>query len=243
MGILQVDNLKLSINKSLILRDISLEVPPGTIHAVVGPNGAGKSTLAYAIMGVPGYVPEHGRITFKDRVIDDLEIDERGRMGMSLAWQEPARFEGLTVRSFLSAGAADKSEAALRDALEGVALDPDDYLDRAVDDGLSGGERKRIELASIVVMRPSLMIMDEPDSGIDVDALTHIFELLQQMKESGTTILLVTHSREVLGQADTASLVCCGMNVKEGPAGDIKGYFEDRCIPCPVHNPELVEEG
>ncbi len=112
-----------------------------------------------------------------------------------------------------------------------------------MDEGLSGGERKRVELASIVVMRPALMIMDEPDSGIDVEALRHIFELLQTMRESDTTVVLVTHSREVLSQADTASLICHGVNVGEGRAADIRKYFEDRCIPCPVHNPDYVEEG
>jgi Fe-S cluster assembly ATP-binding protein len=222
-----------------VLNRLNLRVEEGAVHALVGPNGAGKSSLAYAIMGLPGYQPDEGEIVFDGERLNGLSVTERARRGLSLAWQEPARFEGLTVRRFMMAAAADKSEHAVRDALQRVALDPDRYMDRAVDEGLSGGERKRIELASIVVMKPRLMITDEPDSGIDVEALTHMFELLDALREEETTVLLVTHSSEVMTHADTATLVCCGRNVEEGPARKIRSYFVDQCIPCPVHDPGL----
>ena len=242
MALLEVNNLKLTLGGSPVLRDICLHVEAGAVHAIVGPNGAGKSTLASCLMGLNGYRPDEGDIVFDGERINDLPVHERARRGLSLAWQEPARYEGLSVRAFLSAGAARKGEERLRSALEKVALDPDDYLDRAVDESLSGGERKRIELASSEVMEPKLMITDEPDSGIDVEALAHIFELLENVRSRGTTVLLVTHSREVLRHADTATLICHGLNVDEGPAERIQEYFEKQCIPCPVHNPELVEK-
>ena len=242
MALLEVNDIKLNLDGADILRGANLDVESGALHALVGPNGAGKSTLAYCIMGLNGYDPYEGNIIFAGEPIDDLSVEQRAKKGLSLAWQEPARYEGLSVRSFLSAGAVDDSEERLAEALRKVALDPDDYLDRAVDESLSGGERKRIELASIEVMEPKLMITDEPDSGIDVEALRHIFELLDDVREQGTTVLLVTHSREVLSRADTATLICHGMNVDEGPAERIKRYFEEECIPCPVHDPEVREE-
>ena len=243
MALLEVRDLKLSVDGRPILRGVSLKVRKGAIHALVGPNGAGKSSLAYAIMGLSGYAPQEGDIFFEGQRINDLPVERRARLGLSLAWQEPARFEGLTVRSFLSAGAVDKGEDALQEALRRVALDPTEYMDRALDSTLSGGERKRIELAAILTMQPTLMITDEPDSGIDIEALRHIFDLLDAMRQDKTTVLLVTHSREVMAHADTATLICHGMNVAEGPAAEIKQYFESKCIPCPVHNPELAGDG
>lgn len=236
MALLKVDDLHLSMDGERILDGLSMDVERGVVHALVGPNGAGKSTLAYAVMGVQGYSPDSGSILFDGRSIGGLRMDERARMGLSLAWQEPARFEGLPVRDFLRAGAAEKTEQRLREALGKVALDPDRYLDRVVDDSLSGGERKRIELASILVMEPRLLIADEPDSGIDVEALRHMFELFESLRDNGTTVLLVTHSSEVMAHADTATLVCCGRTVEQGPAERIRRYFQDRCIPCPVHD-------
>ena len=242
MALLEVSGLKLKLDGTDVLRGADLRVESGAVHAVVGPNGAGKTTLAYCIMGLNGYQPQDGDIVFDGERINDLSVEERARRGLSLAWQEPARYEGLSVRSFLSAGAVDDSEERLAEALRKVALEPTDYLDRAVDESLSGGERKRIELASIEVMEPKLMITDEPDSGIDVEALRHIFELLDDVRNRGTTVLLVTHSREVLSHADTATLICHGLNVDEGPAERIQQYFEEECIPCPVHDPEMREE-
>ena len=242
MALLEVSGLKLKLDGTDVLRGADLRVESGAVHAVVGPNGAGKTTLAYCIMGLNGYQPQDGDIVFDGERINNLSVEERARRGLSLAWQEPARYEGLSVRSFLSAGAVDDSEERLAEALRKVALEPMDYLDRAVDESLSGGERKRIELASIEVMEPKLMITDEPDSGIDVEALRHIFELLDDVRNRGTTVLLVTHSREVLSHADTATLICHGLNVDEGPAERIQQYFEEECIPCPVHDPEMREE-
>jgi len=242
MALLEVRDLSLTLDGRQILRDLTLTVRGGEVHALVGPNGAGKTSLAYALMGLSGYEPDSGTLSFDGRPLGVLSVHERARAGLSLAWQEPARFEGLSVRDFLQAGAADKGEDALREALEKVALEPAAYLDRLVDKGLSGGERKRIELASILVMKPRMIVADEPDSGIDVDALSRMFALFDSLRAEGTTVLLVTHSVEVMKHADRATLMCCGQTVEEGPAERIRRYFEDRCIPCPYHDPREQRE-
>ena len=242
MALLEVRDLSLTLDGQQILRGLTLTVRRGEVHALVGPNGAGKSSLAYALMGLSGYEPDAGTLSFDGRPLDGLSVHERARAGLSLAWQEPARFEGLSVRDFLGAGAADRGEEALREALEKVALEPAAYLDRLVDKGLSGGERKRIELASILVMKPRMIVADEPDSGIDVDALSRMFALFDSLRAEGTTVLLVTHSAEVMKHADRATLMCCGQTVEEGPAPRIRRYFEDRCIPCPYHDPRERRE-
>lgn len=242
MALLEVRDLSVALDGRRILNNVCLSVEQGAVHALVGPNGAGKSTLAYTLMGLPAYVPQTGEIVFGGERIDGLSVDERARRGLSLAWQEPARFEGLTVRRFLSAGAAGGDEALLRHALHQVALDPATYLDRFVDESLSGGERKRVELASILVMRPRLLVADEPDSGIDVEALRRMFDLFDTLREQKATVLLVTHSSEVLKHADHATLICCGRTIEAGPAEEIQHYFEDRCIPCPFHDAREVTQ-
>ncbi|MDY6825512.1 MAG: ABC transporter ATP-binding protein [Thermodesulfobacteriota bacterium] len=239
-GLLDVDRLTLHLGKKRILDELSISLWAGHIHAVVGPNGAGKSTLASTIMGLHGYEAYEGDIRFQGASVKGLSTDKRARKGITLAWQEPARFEGLSVKSFISAGAMDKSEEKAEWALDVVGLKPSEYLNRAVDKTLSGGERKRIELASILTMEPSLVMMDEPDSGIDVEALNKIFQAIARLKENGTTVLLITHSRTVLEQADHAFLMCCGRVVEKGDVDKIMNYFGEKCIPCDHKNePEL----
>jgi len=239
-AILETDDLCLDLGESRILDHLSLEFWPGYVHAVVGPNGAGKSTLANAIMGLSGYTAFGGDIRFQGDSVKGLGIDERARLGITLAWQEPARYEGLSVERFLGAGAGDRSVENLRRALERVGLEPGEYMTRSVDRTLSGGERKRIELASILTMDPKLVLMDEPDSGIDVDALEKIFEAIGHLKKMGTTVLLITHSPTVLEKADHAFLICCGKMVEKGPVEKIMQYFGEKCIPCNHKNqPEM----
>ncbi len=241
MTILAVQNVTLNLDGKTILKDLSLDIWEGHIHALIGPNGAGKSTLANVIMGLSGYNKFEGDILFEDQSLRGVPIDERARRGITLAWQEPARFEGLPVRSFIEAAAKDKSKKRLDEVLDLVGLSADKYLDRAVDKTLSGGERKRIELASILAMEPKLVLMDEPDSGIDVEALDRIFEALKHLKERQTTILMITHSLAVLNQAEHAFLLCSGRLADKGSVEKIAQYFEKKCIPCYDPNPEKIE--
>jgi Fe-S cluster assembly ATP-binding protein len=234
--ILEVQDLTLQRGGRRILNRLSLQVWSGHVHALVGPNGAGKSTLASTIMGLSGYEGYEGEIRFDGELLNGLSVDERARRGITLAWQEPARFEGLPVWQFIAAGARDPSEPALRDALDRVGLSPEAYLPRSVDKTLSGGERKRIELASILAMQPRLVLMDEPDSGIDVEALGRIFEAIRHLKERGTTVVMITHSTTVLRQAEHAFLMCCGKLIDKGAVSRIDGYFGGKCIPCDHQN-------
>ncbi len=242
MGVLEVRDVSLTLGDKQILKDLSVDFWEGHIHAIIGPNGAGKSTLASVIMGLPGFTDIAGDVILDGRSLQDVPVDERARRGITLAWQEPARFEGLRVDRFIAAGARDRGTATVRNALEKVGLDPDKYMQRAVDKTLSGGERKRIELASILAMRPRIVLMDEPDSGIDVEALERIFETLREMKSGGVTVILITHSMAVLRQAEHAFLMCNGRLLDKGSVEKISGYFENRCIPCDHTNMPVAEE-
>jgi len=235
MGILEIENVSLTLGDKQILNNVSMDIWKGHVHAIVGPNGAGKSTLASVIMGLEGYRDIQGRILFKGKDITSLSIDERARKGITLGWQEPARYEGVSVRSFIQAS-SKKKKIDFDAYLIPVGLTCEDYLDRAVDKTLSGGERKKIELASILAMDPDVIMLDEPDSGIDVGTLEKMFEVIKDLKKKGTTVIFITHSLAVLRQADHAFLMCHGEIIEKNTADKIIPYFENRCIPCPHKN-------
>jgi Fe-S cluster assembly ATP-binding protein len=242
MGILEVKNLSLTLGDKKILNDLSVDFWEGHVHAIVGPNGAGKSTLASTIMGLQGYRDFEGDITLDGESISLLKVDGRAQKGISLGWQEPARFEGLSVKSFLKASSKNVSDDKINEAVSFVGLNPEEYLDRKVDKTLSGGERKRIELASLLIMQPKIVLLDEPDSGIDVEALDRIFDAIQLLKQRGSTVILITHSTAVLKQAEHAFLMCHGAIVDKGSVGKIIKYFENKCIPCGHKNVPGIEE-
>jgi Fe-S cluster assembly ATP-binding protein len=241
MNILETRNLSLELGGKQILNDLNLEIWEGHVHALVGINGAGKSTLANTIVGLSGYQDFAGDILFRGKSIKGKSIDERAAMGITLAWQEPARFEGLKVKDFILAGAKDKDLETAKQALVTVGLKPDDYLGRAVDKTLSGGERKKIELASILVMKPALALLDEPDSGIDIESIERIFQVVKRLKDGGTTVVFITHSQAVLKQAEHAFLFCHGRLVDKGSVDKINKYFENECMPCDLKDPEIKE--
>ena len=232
MTILALKDVCLRLGGKPILNHLSLDFWEGHIHAVIGPNGAGKSTMASVIMGLSGYTEIQGDIVFEGDSIRALSVDQRARRGITLAWQEPARFEGLSVRAFIRAAAKDRRETRIREVLDQDGLEPRRYIDRAVDRTLSGGERKRVELASILAMEPKLVLMDEPDSGIDVEALEKIFDALRILKQQRTTVVAITHSLAVLRQTEHAFLLCCGHLADKGAIDKIASYFERKCIPC-----------
>jgi len=236
LNLLETCNLTLEIGENRILDNISIGLPKGCIYALVGPNGAGKSTLAGVLMGLPDFTGVTGDIYFSGSRINDLGVDERAKMGMTLGWQEPARFEGISVEEFIRASAGGKDGEIASEALLTVGLDPSVYLKRDVDKTLSGGERKKVELASIVAMKPKFIILDEPDSGIDVESLDRIFDAIKYLKGQGSTVLLITHSLTVLGQAEYAFLMCKGKIVDRGEKNEIMKYFYNRCMTCPNPN-------
>ena len=242
MGQLELKNISLDLGGKRILNDLSIDFWGGHVHALVGPNGAGKSTLAQTVMGLPEYQDHRGEIFFDGVSLNGKGVHERARMGITLAWQEPARFVGIPVETFLLSAAKNRNEETVDRALEMVGLEPGRYRTRAVDKTLSGGERKRIEVASILVMEPELVLMDEPDSGIDTEAIEYIFEVIGELKKRGVTVLLITHSLKVLEQADHAFLLCHGQLVDKGSVEKMRAYFEGKCIPCTHKNAPLESE-
>lgn len=212
-ALLEVRGLALRLGGVAILDGIDLTVNAGEIHALLGTNGAGKSSLAFAVMGCDGYRPDVGRMEFDGRDLDCLPMYERARLGITLAWQEPARFEGLSVRDYLAVGIRNGQPA---EYLARVGLDPERYLHRPVDRSLSGGERKRVELAAVAAMRPRLAILDEPAAGIDLLSLADIVGVIEAMNRGGAAILLITHQESVAARAHRASQICGGRIVCRG---------------------------
>jgi Fe-S cluster assembly ATP-binding protein len=236
-----VKDLEVEREGNRILRGISMQVHPGEICGVLGRNGAGKSSLAYAIMGLPQYAPRKGRIWFDGEDITEWGVTERARAGITLAWQHPARYEGIQVRDYLKLSKPDAAVEDLEEALKLVQMEPF-YLDRMVDKGLSGGERKRIELSSIYLMKPRLAILDEPDSGVDLLALGEVMGLFKILASGGSSVLIITHREDVAAACDRSYLMCAGKMILEGSAAAVKRYFLSQCEPCVEQKPENTGE-
>jgi len=213
MPLLEVHHAAYGVGSKKILDDLDMSIQEGEIHALIGTNGTGKSTLARLIMGSEGYTLSSGQILFAGQDIGEWPMYKRALMGISMVWQEPAWFEGISVRDYLSLG---YSQADLPDCLAQVGLDPGEYLDRLLDKRMSGGERKRIELASMLALRPKLCILDEPVSGIDLVSVKSILAVIGRIKQNGSSILLITHREEVAGIADRVSLLCGGKIIMSG---------------------------
>lgn len=230
MPLIEIRGLTFQTADKNILDDFSMTIGKSEVHALIGTNGTGKSTLAYLIMGCEGYTPTSGDIIFDGRVINDLRIHERAQLGITMAWQEPVRFEGIAVRDYL---ALNKKDIDTAHYLEMVGLHPELYLHRMVDKTLSGGERKRVELASILALNPRLAILDEPDSGIDMLSTQDIVNVISAFKTSGSSVLLITHREEIVLIADRASQICNGKIVCTGDPDKVAEYYKSRkCLVC-----------
>jgi Fe-S cluster assembly ATP-binding protein len=228
--LLDIRRLSFQADGRLILDGLDLTMHHSEIHALLGANGSGKSTLAYVLMGCDGYRPSAGTVRYNGMDLLSLKIHERANVGITLAWQEPARFEGVTVREYLSLGTATMSPEA---ALSHVGLDIGRYANRRMDKALSGGERHRIELASVLSMRPRLAILDEPAAGIDMLSISHIIDIIRTLKEGGGSVLLITHQEEVALIADRASQLCAGRVVFSGAPRETVDRFRGRtCVRC-----------
>ena len=207
---------------------INLEIGKNEIHTLLGVNGVGKSSLAYCIMGCSGYEIKEGKIYFEGKDITKFSLSQRAKLGITLAWQESARFEGITIEDYLSLSRKNGNDS-LEEILNKVALNPKLYLNREVNEELSGGERKRVELASVYAMRPKMAILDEPDSGIDMLSLKKIRDYILSLKERGSSVFLITHREEITEISDKISLICNGDIVKSGNPNKVRDYFKRRC--------------
>jgi len=237
---LELKNITLIKNGKAILNHLDLHIMPQEIHAILGMNGTGKTTLANTIMGLPGYKINSGKMLWEQKDITNLSVTERAKLGITLAWQEPARFEGLTVFEYLKLGNHSNNENLTpAKCLESVGLEPSKYLRRELDSTLSGGERKRIELASVLAMNPRLAILDEPDSGIDALSIDYIKQVIRMLVTHGASVLLITHHEEVAAIADRTSALCAGVILKTGLPEEITRFFRNHCRPClHVNQPE-----
>ncbi|MCK5589681.1 MAG: ATP-binding cassette domain-containing protein [Dehalococcoidales bacterium] len=227
---LEIKHLKLTLNGKPLINELNLEVKEGKIHGLLGVNGAGKTSLANLIMGTS--YPDEGSIIFEGRDITRFTISQRAKMGITLAWQEPARFEGLSIREYLGLN-RNLSLSEAEKYLWTVGLPPGEYLNRAVDGSLSGGERKRVELASVLAMKPKVAILDEPDSGIDVVSLPHVMNGIVEMGKRGSAVLLITHSEEAVMVAAEVSIICAGKIINAGPPQEMCHWFKNNCQTCP----------
>jgi Fe-S cluster assembly ATP-binding protein len=228
--LLRLSGLNLMLQGHAVLDGLDLELARGEIHGLLGANGSGKSSLAFAVMGCEGYRCSEGEIRFDGQRIDTLPLHERARLGITLAWQEPARFEGLRVADYLRVGS---TQADVDDCLRRVGLNPSDHAARAVDRTLSGGERKRIELAAVLAMRPRLALLDEPTAGIDLLSLDLLIQVIEALRDGGSTVLLITHQAEVAAHADRASQLCGGRIVLQGDTATVLEHYQRRvCRRC-----------
>lgn len=227
---LEIKHLKLTLNGKPLINELNLEVKEGKIHGLLGVNGAGKTSLANLIMGTS--YPDEGSIIFEGRDITRFTISQRAKMGITLAWQEPAKFEGLSIREYLGLN-RNLSLSEAEKYLWTVGLPPGEYLNRAVDGSLSGGERKRVELASVLAMKPKVAILDEPDSGIDVVSLPHVMNGIVEMGKRGSAVLLITHSEEAVMVAAEVSIICAGKIINAGPPQEMCHWFKNNCQTCP----------
>lgn len=228
--LLELRHISLRLDSRRVLCDAELALFPGEIHALLGANGSGKTSLACLVMGCAGYRPENGELLFGGLPIADLPIHERARLGISLAWQEPARFEGMTVEEYLSLG---RPRRGADGCLDRVGLPPDEYRSRMVDKTLSGGERKRVELAALLALGPKLAILDEPTAGVDMLSLGEIIRVIESFRETGSTVLLITHQEELVVHADRASQLCGGRIVFGGAPADVVAHYKARvCQNC-----------
>jgi Fe-S cluster assembly ATP-binding protein len=204
--LLVVDDLHGSVDGKEILKGINLTVAPGETHAIMGPNGSGKSTLANVLFGHPGYLVTSGTVSYKGEDITKLTPEKRGQAGMFLGFQYPEEIPGVSVVNFLRAALSNRTGTDLTvlelrlkvmDALKDLDMDPS-FADRYLNEGFSGGERKRNEILQMVVLQPDLAILDETDSGLDIDALKIVAEGIERLRDDERGIVLITHYQRML---------------------------------------------
>jgi len=244
----EIRDLKASVEGRQILKGVTLDINKGEVHAVMGPNGSGKSTLSHTLMGHPGYTVDGGQVTFKGQNVLELEPDERARLGMFLALQYPVVVPGISMTNFLRTAlnakrgydGKDKSKAInvkeframLKDEMSVLRMD-DSFLSRYVNEGFSGGEKKRAEILQMAVLKPEIAILDETDSGLDIDSIKFVSDAVNRMRGPELGVMIITHYTRVLKfiKPDYVHVLVNGEFVRSGGPEladwlEAKGYSE-----------------
>jgi Fe-S cluster assembly ATP-binding protein len=229
MSTLEITNLNVSIGDKPILKDFSLTIPKGEVHAIMGPNGTGKSTLAKALAGHPDYTVTSGTVLLDGKDILATEPDERARAGLFMAFQYPSEIPGVTIANFIRAALqsrlADGEELdatvyykRLYQKMDLLKIDRK-FTSRAVNEGFSGGEKKRCEILQMAMLEPSYAVLDETDSGLDIDALRVVADGVNSLRGPGLGVLLITHYQRLLNYIvpDVVHVMYDGRIVKSGP--------------------------
>ncbi|MCC6447043.1 MAG: Fe-S cluster assembly ATPase SufC [Armatimonadetes bacterium] len=224
--LLQIEDLHVEVGEKEILKGLDLTINRGEVHALMGPNGSGKSTLSNALMGHPRYTVTCGRILLDGKDILEMSADERARAGMFLAFQYPTAIPGVSVLNFLRASLkamrggevpAREFRQAVREQMKTLKID-DSFMTRYVNDGFSGGEKKRFEALQMALIKPVIAILDETDSGLDIDALRIVAEGVDRMAGPERGILIITHYQRILNyiRPDFVHVLVNGQIVRSG---------------------------
>lgn len=254
--LLHIENLSTSVGEKSILNAINLDIKAGETHVLMGPNGAGKSTLGYTLMGSPEYAVNEGKIFFNGKDITDLSADERAKEGIFLSFQEPLEVPGISLESFIRSSVTQVTgkkiklfafQKELERCMDILSMNHS-YAERDLNVGFSGGEKKKSEILQLLMLKPKLAILDETDSGLDVDAVRTVSKGIQEyQKSTGGSLLIITHSTRILEslKVDKAHIMVKGHLVHTGDASLVQEINEegfDKFIPQQVKDEERKEK-
>ncbi|PYE30850.1 iron-regulated ABC transporter ATPase subunit SufC [Idiomarina fontislapidosi] len=227
---LTIKDLHARVEEKTIIKGLNLEIKPGEVHAIMGPNGAGKSTLGYVLSGREGYEVEQGEVTFNGANLLEMEVEERAQAGLFLAFQYPVEIPGVSNMEFMKESVNAMRKARGEDELSSAEFLkkakaackqvnlPLDFLKRGVNEGFSGGEKKRNEIMQLIMLEPKLAILDESDSGLDVDALQVVANGVNSQRDGKRSFIVVTHYQRLLDfiEPDYVHILAQGKIVKSG---------------------------
>lgn len=242
MSDLVIRNLHVNIDGKEILKGLDLTITQGQVHAIMGPNGTGKSTLAYALMGHPSYEVTEGEVIFKGTNILELSPDERSRLGIFLAFQYPVSIPGVTVANFLRTAINARRRAEnpsdkgmpipefrkkMKEQMDRLKMDPA-FAGRYLNEGFSGGEKKRAEILQMAMLKPQIAVLDETDSGLDIDALRIVSEGVNALRGPDLGVLVITHYQRILNYINPDQVhVMLGGRVVESGGPDLALHLEE----------------
>jgi Fe-S cluster assembly ATP-binding protein len=237
MADLEIKGLTVAVEDTPILKGVDLAVSKGETHALMGPNGSGKSTLAYAIMGHPAYEITDGEILVKGEDVTEMTPDERAQLGLFLAMQYPTEVPGVSLTNFLRTSLnALRAEdvgvrefmGTLREAMSDLGMD-EKFLQRNVNEGFSGGEKKRFEILQMAVLRPEIAVLDETDSGLDIDALRIVSHGVNKLRGPDLGVLLITHYTRILNYVEPDHVhVMLGGRIVESGGKELADRLEEK---------------